>query len=369
MTNFTYKSNYPHKELPKLSEAEKSQVRLETEELRKIADERKSAYQNSQIAKGLKERYIARKIATPFKLATTFKSATALKSATAFKPATHHRRSNSVPHYAHKNNITKKHKSADDLMKDKVANDISRDQRAKRKVRNKRESILDRIEKMPLDVQEEIYSWIQDSPKNPHKSRPKISKTEVALYPDQFLIEELMQNTKLLDSLIYERAYDVEWNATTYHSCMFDDNDDELAAREAYYETTSIYHKNKLFSTTFEGFKNKTRIEYNVTGDFIRFRVVPKYIKKLDSKYALDYDGLIVVNRQEQEDLTDEEEFLESHQMFQNFSDRVQYIIKNYFSNIQWRYVYSQRRFILDSNGQKYSLIHLDYLPDLKIIS
>ena len=352
MINFTYRSNYPHKELPKLSAAEKAQVRLETEALRMIAEERKSAYLDSQIAKGLKERLSARRIVN------------------SFKPMHHRRRSNSVPHYAHKNNITKKHKSADDLMKNKVANDISRDQRAKRKVRNKTVTILDRIDKMPLDVQDEIYSWIQDSPKNPHKSRPKISKSEVAQYPDQHLIKELMQNKNILDSLIYERAYNVEWNASTYHTSMFDDNDEELAAREAFDETTSIYHKNKLFSTTFEEFKNKTRIEYNVTGDFIRFRVVPKYINKLGK---LDYDGLIVVNRQmhEEEDIDVEEEIFRNYQpdLIPIFNDRVRYIMKNYFSNIQWRYVFSHRRIVLNSNGQKYSMIHLDEMPDSNFIS
>lgn len=337
------KMTYRSKELPKLSAAEKEQVRLETEALRRIAEERKSAYLDSQIAKGLKERLSARRIVN------------------SFKPVHHRRRSNSVPYYAHKNNITKKHKSADDLMKNKVANDISRDQRAKRKVRNKSVTILDRIEKMPLDVQEEIYSWIQDSPKNPHKSRPKISESEVAQYPDQHLIEELMQKKNILDSFIYERAYDVEWNASVYHTSMFDDNDEELAAREAFDETTSIYHKNKLFSTTIAEFKNKTRIEYNVTGDFIRFRVVPKYINKLGK---LDYDGLIVVNRKmhEAEDIDGEEEMFRKYQPdhIPIFSDRVRYIMKNYFSNIQRRYVFSHRRIVLNTNGQKYSIIHLD---------
>lgn len=87
----------------------------------------------------------------------------------------------------------------------------------------------------------------------------------------------------------------------------------------------------------------------------------------------MDYDGLIVVNRQmhEEEDIDVEEEIFRNYQpdLIPIFNDRVRYIMKNYFSNIQWRYVFSHRRIVLNSNGQKYSIIHLDEMPDLNFIS
>ena len=348
-----YKSNYAHKiPLQKFTAAEKEQVLRENAAKQRSIEEKKEGERAVNLARELRARDSVRKIVS------------------SFKPR-RNGRSKSVQPTKRNNNLTrtKKHRSADDLMKNRVANDISRDQRAKRKIRNKSVSILDRLEKMPLDVQNEIYSWIQDPPKTPHLSKPKINRSEVTQYPDQVLLEELMRtNVDLLDSLIYQRAMDVEVASSTYHTRMFEDNDQDLLERDADDdETLIILHKNKLFSTTFEEFKDKTRIEYNVTGDFIRFRVVPKYMKKIGSRYELDYDGLIVVDRYEFDEDTEDED--DAQDMFLNysnpgdiprFSDRTRYIMKKYFRELEYRHVYQHKRIVL-GNGQKYSMIHLDW--------
>ena len=70
---------------------------------------------------------------------------------------------------------------------------------------------------------------------------------------------------------------------------MFADDDEECAAIGDYTSEPIILHRNKPFATSYEEFKDETKIEYNVTGDFIRFRVIPKYIKQLSTS---EYDGL-----------------------------------------------------------------------------
>ena len=335
--SFNYKSN-------NLSPAEKAK-RLENalqENTKK--DERKAAELVHKITKGLAERESDSKIKNSFKLPRN-------------------RRSRSVPRISRAANInkmseTKKHRSADDIeKKHKVANDHIRDRRMKKKIRDKTLDLMDRITLMPLDMQDEIYSWIQDPPKTPHLSKPRISKAEVLQYPDQVLLEVFMRNKDLLDSLIYERVWNVFNEGGVYHTSMFADDDEECAAIGDYTSEPIILHRNKPFATSYEEFKDETKIEYNVTGDFIRFRVIPKYIKQLSTS---EYDGLIVVDRYDVEEDTDdeEEEYYDQPDLIPRFSDRVRYIMRKYFSEIHLRYVHSHNRIVF--NGQKYSMIHLD---------
>jgi len=268
---FSFKSNRPRIQIPMLTDAEKKQAQLVSSMKKAEEEERKVASLATTIAKGLAER------GRP-KIINSF-----------IKPPAS-RRSKSVMS-TRKNNTTtrsKKHKSADDLLPNQVANDLTRYARAKVKQNTKTASFLDHLHNMPLDVQEEIYSWIDD-PKTQHLTRPEISQKDVRNRFERIHLQQLMRD-KMLDEWVYAQAddaFDDEETtfSSTYNTSMF---------KTKYRAATGlpyISHNGKVFAKSFEEFKAKTRIEYSVIGDYIRFRILPKMIIH---NTHLDYDGFIV---------------------------------------------------------------------------
>ena len=266
---FSFKSNRPRIQLTKLTDAEKQQAQLVSSMKRTAMEERKAASMATNIATGLAERGRP-SIVDSFRLGSS---------------RTLHRRSKSVMPSRRNNTTTrsKKNKSADDLIQNQVANDLTRYGRAKVKQNTKTESLLDRIHNMPLDVQGEIYSWIGE----PKTQRPEISNKEVRNRFERIHLLQLMRDKKI-DEWVYAQADDA-----------FDDEESTFSGpyNTSMFKTKYrgglpyISHNGKVFAKSFEEFKAKTRIEYSVTGDYIRFRVLPKMLK---SDNESDYDGFIV---------------------------------------------------------------------------
>lgn len=264
------KSNYPHKQLSKLTAAEKTQAQLSTDMKKAVLEERKAAYHATSILKGLEERG-------------------RMQIANSVKPTRHRRASASTK----RNNTTrsKRHKSADDIAENQVANDITRWHRMRVKENKNKVDLLDRINKMPLVLQEEIYSWIDD-PKTQHLTRPVISKRIVRNRTEKKHLFQLLEDHKL-DGLVYDQVdgvfNDESMFSHIYNTSRFrsaEDADDVPYIREN-------TKKRKVFARSLEEFIEKTKIEYSITGDYIRFRILPK---NSTSEDKLDYDGFITID-------------------------------------------------------------------------
>ncbi len=257
---------------------------------------------------------------------------------TSFKPPKSRRRRSASMRGRNKTTRSKKNKSADDI-DNLVADDLTRDLRAERRLRiakreGRKANIFDRIQKMPRDLQTTLYLMEHDS-KTQHLTRP-VNSTEVKQYSNDIRLVPLkrLMKTKQLNDMVYKGAWDVFRNEASYHTFMFDTSEED--------NRESIYHNNKVFATNYDEFVDKTRIEYSVDEDFIRYRVIPTYMKKLGSKFPLNYDGFIVVDTTGNDVVIDPLDWytdLSEERPDTNpvFTDRIRTIMKTYFSNIENR--------------------------------
>ena len=250
------------------------------------------------------------------------------------------RRKSFSPHRKMKMTRSKKYKSADDIQ-NMVADDMTRALRAESRLRTakrkgQKTNIFDLLQKMPRDMQNEIYSMERDHGTQ-HLINP-MSRSEVKRSADRIhsvaLIDAMRKNK--LNNTIYSAAYSVFHYSDVYHTFMFDTYDD--------LDESPIYHNNEIFATNFQEFLNKTRIEFDVTEDFIRYRVVPKYMKKLGSELSLYFDGFIVINRGNVVTLVNEDDWITSGNFELEppdtnpvFTERTRDIMRTYFHNIENR--------------------------------
>ena len=260
--------------------------------------------------------------------------------ASSFNPRKSRRRrkSGSIPLIRKNKTRSKNNKSADDI-DNLVADDFTRHIRAQSRLRkakrkNQKGNVFDFIQTLPRELQTEIYlKEREDNVRTQHLINP-ISRKEVEKYSVKRLVlplEELMK-FKELDEWVYGSALDVFINENEYHTFMFDTSEED--------NRENIYHNNIVFATSYEEFVDKTRIEYSVTEDFVRYRVIPKHMKKLGRAFRLNYDGFFVMNYSRNNVLIDPDDWdhtdIGEEQLNTSllFTDRIKTIMRTYFSNI-----------------------------------
>ena len=306
-----FKTNYPHKTtLPKLTAAEKSQARRERNSLtarkKKAEDDEKE-----EKLRILIEREVKKRDSEPPHFPSSFKSRNS------------RRRSGSVQRPL-RSTRSKRTKSLDKI-ENLLADDMTRHSRAIAKIKQKKGTIFDQLQTMPRSIQSEIYSM-----ENDRKIIP-ISAIEVKKATHNILLLPITNDKRFVWP--YNSAWDVFVNGAIYHTFMFDTGDDD-----------NIYHNNLIFAKSYEEFIEKTKIDYTVKDGCIFYRVVPKYVNlhNLDSN---QYDGFIVVDMDD--DVLNEEVNLGMPWDYvglgppdrnPKFTNRIQTIMRNNFSNIANRY-------------------------------
>jgi hypothetical protein len=240
-----------------------------------------------------------------------------------FKSRNSRRRSGSVQRPL-RSTRSKRTKSLDKI-ENLLADDMTRHTRAIAKIKQKKGTIFDHLQTMPRSIQSEIYSMGVD--------RHPISSSEVKIASHNILLLPI-SNDKRFD-WPYESAWDVFENGAMYHTFMFDGGDDNFP---------SIYHNNVIFAKNYNEFVEKTKIEYTLKDGCILYRVVPKYIN-LHTLNRNQYDGFIVIDMED--DVLDMNIHSEMPWDYvgpgppdrnPKFTDRIQTIMRTYFSNIANRY-------------------------------
>ena len=168
---------------------------------------------------------------------------------------------------------------------------------------------------------------------NGRKKNPIISSTEVKTASHNILLLKLAKDKHF--DWPYNSAWDVFNNGARYHTFMFNTGYSDI-----------IYHNDVIFAKSYEEFVENTKIDYTVKDGCILYRVVPKYVPlPLSSHYATSYDGLIVVNMDD--DVLNEVDigvdmpwdYVGREPPHQNpkFTNRIHTLMRTYFSNIAKR--------------------------------
>jgi len=189
---------------------------------------------------------------------------------------------------------TRKKRSADDI-KNMVGDDMTRDLRAEMRIRKGTATIFDRLQKMPRELQSEIFSMGHDY-RTQHLANP-INRAEVLMKTNAAILRVLLkpryraflnmeiQSMPADGALVDEQPY----RTTNFIQTPYDRSD--ILSR----------HNNTVFASDYHEFARKTFVEYQQLDDFIRFRVVPleNTLINTNSPFKNMYDGIIVVHSNE----------------------------------------------------------------------
>ena len=188
---------------------------------------------------------------------------------------------------------TRKKRSADDI-KNMVGDDMTRDLRAEMRIRKGTATIFDRLQKMPRELQSEIFSMGHDY-RTQHLANP-INRADVLMKANSVILRVLLkpQYRTVLNEDVHSMANGALLDEQPYRTTNFIQNPDDRS------DIWSRFN-NKVFARTYREFVRKTFVEYQQLDDFIRFRVVPldNTLINTNSPFKNMYDGIIVVHSDE----------------------------------------------------------------------
>jgi len=189
---------------------------------------------------------------------------------------------------------TRKKRSADDV-KNMVGDDMTRDLRSEMRIRKGTATIFDHLQKMPRELQSEIFSMGHDY-RTQHLINP-ISRTEVLMKVNAASLSVLLKprHREFLNLQIQSKPVSI---------AIYDDQPYRTANFiQTPYEHDDIWsrHSNKVFARDYREFIEKTFVEYQQVEDFIRFRITPldKTLISSNDVFKKVYDGIIVVHSDE----------------------------------------------------------------------